>query len=322
MARADIEGAKGAYGHALAHDPAHGPALRNLAHTIRERASRAEPGDAAAQWQILRRFAEAAIHADARAAEPWFHVAAALRELGEPAVDALRSYLQRDGEDSMGARLALAALGEDELPARHSPAYVRRVYAEKSFLGGAGAERRGYNGHRLILDAVAPILGAADGLRVLDAGCGAGWLGLAIRDRVEWLEGFDISERMTARARETNAYDRLETADLDAFLPRHRDRYDLIVLAAVLVHYGDLSGILSLLRESLRAGGALVFTVFKLAGGECRNFDTTAYNFFAHDAVYIENILAETGFPACSIEEAVHEYHGDEPRMCYVVTAR
>jgi len=317
-----IDGAIDAYGHALDHDPAHGPALRNLAHNLKERAGRAESDDAAATaWRRLQQCAEAALQADARTAEPWFHLASARRELGEAsAADALRAYLQRDEADAMGARLALAALGEGELPIRHSPAYIARLYAEKTFLGGAGAERRGYNGHRLILDAVAPIL--SDGMRVLDAGCGAGRLGLAIRGRVASLDGFDIADRMTDRARKTNAYDHLETADLETFLPRHRDRYDVIILAAVLVHYGDLSGILPLLRQSLRASGSLVFTVFKLAGDGARNFDTTAYNFFAHGAAYLEKTLTDSGFPTCSIQEAIHEYHGDEPRMCYVVTAR
>jgi predicted TPR repeat methyltransferase len=197
---------------------------------------------------------------------------------------------------------------------------VERVYAEKTFLGGPGAESRGYRGHRIILDAVAPILDA--GMRVLDAGCGAGRLGLAIRNRVAVLEGLDISERMTAQARETKAYDRLETADLETFLPRHRDRYDLIILAAVLVHYGDLSGILSLLRKSLRADGALVFTTFELAGDGARNFGTTASNFFAHGAGYLEQSLRKAAFDTISIDQAIHEYHGDDPRMCHIVTAK
>jgi SAM-dependent methyltransferase len=95
---------------------------------------------------------------------------------------------------------------------------------------------------------------------ILDAGCGSGGLGLARSRRPGWrLTGVERDPVRAARARQSEAYERLIEADLAAALPELAaagDRFDAFVFADVLEHLEDpvasLRAALAIAREGAR----------------------------------------------------------------------
>jgi predicted TPR repeat methyltransferase len=84
------------------------------------------------------------------------------------------------------------------------------------------------------------------------------------RPCVAHLAGVDLSPGMIARARAKSIYDRLETADLSAFLPAERAaqrRYDLVIAADVFAYLYDLAPVVRAVADVLGQGGILAFTV-------------------------------------------------------------
>ena len=115
---------------------------------------------------------------------------------------------------------------------------------------------------------------------MLDAGCGTGLAGLAVRDLAGYLAGFDLSPRMVQKAEARGLYDALWVGDLvDSILAR-RDTFDLVLAADVLVYVGD-SG-------PGHGGGCLLFAgragvfAFTCERGPGDGFDLHEGRRFAH----------------------------------------
>jgi predicted TPR repeat methyltransferase len=65
-------------------------------------------------------------------------------------------------------------------------------------------------------------------------------MGQRLRDRVDHLEGIDLSAAMIAETARKGVYDRLEKAELVAFLKRHVAEADLVTAADVFIYCGAL----------------------------------------------------------------------------------
>ena len=98
-----------------------------------------------------------------------------------------------------------------------------------------------------------------------------------------------------------------------------RERFDLIGLAAVLVHFGNLAPVLAGARQALRENGGLAFTVLTHAGSGVVLDETS---FFRHGQDHVEEALRQAGFTPLLIEEGVHEVHDGQPVMGLAVGAR
>lgn len=100
-----------------------------------------------------------------------------------------------------------------------------------------------------------------DGLRVLDLGCGYGWI-------ARWAEtqgaaevvAVDVSEKMLARARAFDDDGRIRyvRADVDTFEPP--GPFDLVVSSLTLHYLARLDEVVGRLASSLRSGGRFVFS--------------------------------------------------------------
>lgn len=106
------------------------------------------------------------------------------------------------------------------------------------------------------------LAGDVDGRRVLDAGCGAGPLSAALRDRGAVMTGFDSSPAMLDLARKRLGADAdLRVADLSQPLPYADAQFDDVICSLVLHYLQDWSGPLSELRRVLKPGGRLLLAV-------------------------------------------------------------
>ncbi|QFZ21010.1 class I SAM-dependent methyltransferase [Saccharothrix syringae] len=112
------------------------------------------------------------------------------------------------------------------------------------------------------LPAMLDLAGDVAGRRVLDAGCGAGPLAEALRDRGAVVAGFDASTTMVELARRRLGADAdLRVADLAEPLPYPDGAFDDVVAALVLHYLEDWTAPLAELRRVLRTGGRLIVAV-------------------------------------------------------------
>ena len=110
--------------------------------------------------------------------------------------------------------------------------------------------------------AILALAGDVTGRRILDAGCGAGPLFEALRDRGAIVTGFDTSPGMLAVARRRLGADAdLQVADLAEPLPFADGAFDDVVASLVLHYLEDWGPPLAELRRVLKPGGRLIVAI-------------------------------------------------------------
>jgi SAM-dependent methyltransferase len=129
------------------------------------------------------------------------------------------------------------------------------------------------------------LAGDVTGRRILDAGCGAGPLSAALRDRGAVVTGVDASAGMLELARRRLGPDTdLRVADLADPLPFPDAAFDDVVASLVLHYIQDWGPTLAELRRVLVPGGRLIASVDhpfvialtrRLAGKEANYFGVT-----------------------------------------------
>ena len=145
---------------------------------------------------------------------------------------------------------------------------------------------------------------------ILDLGCGTGRLASYLKPYSKNLDGVDLSPDMIKLADETALYDAVYQEDIETYLGKISHQYDVVVAAAVLIHFFDLYNILSLIRSSLRENGKLIFSVFE---GASSDKELNEFLMYSHSAKYINNLANLLGFQIKYKKTAVHEYHKDIP---------
>ena len=110
--------------------------------------------------------------------------------------------------------------------------------------------------------AMLALAGEVAGRRILDAGCGAGPLLAALRDRGAIVTGFDKSAGMLEQARRRLGDDAdLQVAELGKPLPYPDDTFDDVTASLVLHYLEDWRPALAELRRVLKPGGRLIASV-------------------------------------------------------------
>jgi SAM-dependent methyltransferase len=110
--------------------------------------------------------------------------------------------------------------------------------------------------------AIIDLAGDVAGRNILDAGCGAGPLAAALRERGAQITGFDSSPAMVALAERRLGTDtKVLVADLAEPLPFSAGEFDDVVASLVLHYLEDWSGPLAELHRVLKPGGRLIISV-------------------------------------------------------------
>jgi len=235
-------------------------------------------------------------------------------ELGErdQAEQHLRRCLECDPDDARGARILLAYLGAEAAPERTPAAHLRSLYESRSRIWDL---ERTYFAPALVAEAfrryTSPALSD-----LLDIGCGTGLVGALVRDKAGRLDGVDLSAAMLQKAKAKGGYDQLFEADLATFMASHPGRYDAVLAAATLIHFGDLAALFQAASGCLRAQGLFVFTLFPAeAGTDFAVAATTRLaqsGCFRHSAAYVERLASETGFSMLELKPVIHEHDQDD----------
>jgi len=244
--------------------------------------------------------------------EPCWLIAETLRQIGRlgEAADHYRHLLRLDPADGWGAALALAQLGEAEMPAAAAPAHISALYDQyaDSFEQNL-TDDLAYRAPDLIASALAAI-GVAKGLDILDAGCGTGLMGQAVHGLARSLVGVDLSARMIERAAKRNIYDELVVGDLLITLRARPSRHDLVLAADVLIYFGDLHPITAAVHATLRPRGLFAFTVER---GEGAPVTLQQNGRFAHSAEHLRAIAAASGLELTRLEPTITRYEKNAP---------
>jgi 2-polyprenyl-3-methyl-5-hydroxy-6-metoxy-1,4-benzoquinol methylase len=108
-------------------------------------------------------------------------------------------------------------------------------------------------------------LGDVSDRRVLDAGCGDGWLSVILAKRGAVVDSFDISSEAIRVAREradVNGVNEVTLFEVASFydLPFDDAAYDLVVGQAILHHLSDKRRVAAELHRVLKPGGLAVFS--------------------------------------------------------------
>ncbi len=265
-------------------------------------------GDAAAAADLFRQALELA----PGWAPAWFGLAEACEAAGErdAAVEAYRRTLALAPEDPLGALPRLARLGAGE--AAMTPAYVAALFDDYAPRFEAHlTQALAYRGPQILSDALDQ---AAPGRRfaeAMDLGCGTGLMAEAIRDRVEAIDGVDVSAAMVSQARGRGLYRDLAAGEMIAVLAgKGAERYDLILAADVLVYVADCESLFRAVAHALRPGGLFAFTTQSCDGEGWRLGDDLRFH---QSPSYIRRMASETGFEVRVMADCVVRLDRGQP---------
>ncbi|WP_407648382.1 tetratricopeptide repeat protein [Aliidongia dinghuensis] len=235
----------------------------------------------------------------------------------------LKEWLARD-PDHAGARHILSALTGEGIEPRASDRYIKRLFDGYATSFDEHLEHLDYVAPRLLAAAVGRALGAPGGqLSVLDAGCGTGRWAELLRPFARELVGVDLSGGMLEQARRNRGYDRLEEAELTAYLAAHPRAFDLVFSADTLVYFGDLGLVTRAAADALRAGGLFAFTVEQLDDDGTGAPFVLHYNGrFAHARHHLVEAMGAAGLDIASLEAGALRSERHKPVNGWVMAAR
>lgn len=231
------------------------------------------------------------------------------------AIAAWRKLEALDDEGVFGAQLKLAAHGAGPAGTGTAVGYVEALFDqyapqfEASLVG-----KLGYRVPDLLEQMVAEEmgrLGLVTFAKALDLGCGTGLMGERLRDRVEHLEGIDISAAMIAETARKGIYDHLQKAELVAALNARRADADLVTAADVLIYCGDLQPVLAALVPALKPGGLAAFSLEAHDGEEALFLRPSLR--YAHGVQATREALVVAGLDVLRFETAILRFDRGAP---------
>ncbi len=148
---------------------------------------------------------------------------------------------------------------------------------------------------------------AGPGIRLLDAACGTGLVGLRLRAWADEIVGIDLSPGMLAEAERKGVYDELTIGDISNALKEHDGSFDLVTCAEGLYHLSDLSGFFAGAASRLVPGGMLAVSVDPCA--DQWQIRATILGGFAHSRSYLRRLAVENGLAEIQIQILEHRAH-------------
>ena len=160
---------------------------------------------------------------------------------------------------------------------------------------------------KVLADFAIESTGTRPGIRVLDAACGTGLVGLHLQAWADEIVGIDLSPDMLAEAGKKGVYAKLTLGDISTALKDHGGSFDLVTCAGALYHLPDLSGFFGGATCRLVPGGVLAVSVDPCSDDwEVR---TTILGGFAHSRRYLRRLALENGLDEIAIRVLEHRAH-------------
>ena len=242
------------------------------------------------------------------------------------AAEAWRRVLALSPFDIFGAGLKLSLTGQAEMPATPPSDYVEALFDSYSDrFDAALVEDLGYCVPERLTALLGEVAGAETRFaKVIDLGCGTGLFGERIRRLTSWLEGYDLSQGMLAKASDKGVYDRLGQADILHGIPAARlygaEPADLVAAADVFAYFGDLDGVIDIAADLTAPGGLLAFSCE--AGQDGANWLLQSSLRYCHGAPYLRSCLERHGLTVERLEREPIRRDGSDMITGFLVIAR
>lgn len=223
---------------------------------------------------------------------------------------AFETYFKANPDDAEIEHL-LIALKDETPPERASDRTIQKIY--KDFAWSYETRMRDdleYKGPERLFDAIKSVIGDAQGLRVLDIGCGSGFAGVTLRPLAAHMTGVDLSPDMIELARKRGIYDVLEVAEITEWLEKSDDEFDLICCCDCLIYFGDLRRITAAAARRLKPGGIYALTTESGPAFPFRITDTGRYE---HHPDHVREAAAAAGLSVAVLDQGFlrFEYGAD-----------
>ncbi len=268
--------------------------------------------------------ARQAVAADPADWDSWQAIARIAQLLGrrQEARAAWRRYCDGRPEDGEAAQILLA-LQDAPPPPRAADRTVKDIYGR--FAASYEARMRGdlkYAGPERLWAEVEAVVGERTGLRILDLGCGSGLMGACARAKARALTGIDLSPEMIELARARGIYDRLEVAEITAWLDGGGEAFDLILCCDSLIYFGALEPVMTAAAARLAPGGHFAVSMERGAHPPFRLSPETGR--YSHHPDHLRAAAAAAGFAIAALAEDFLrlEYGQDVTGMYAVLAAR
>lgn len=214
----------------------------------------------------------------------------------ELAADVYREWLTQEPDNPV-AQHRLASCVSEGVPTRMSDECAEAMF--DAFAPSFDAHLAGldYQGPSFLFQALSLALQGKQDLNILDAGCGTGLCGPLLRPIASQLVGVDISSAILQKARDRDCYDRLEKAELTAYLPTVRDPFDVLAACDTFNYFGELLPVFQGAFHALKPLGLLVFTVEDgLGAAMASGWHLAVHGRYVHEDHAIQQWLHAAGF--------------------------
>jgi len=232
----------------------------------------------------------------------WYDLGELADQLGrrEEARAAYERYIELSPGDAE-MRHILAGLRGEPPPPRMSNEALAQIYSEfsQSFDSTVCVDL-GYKGPERLREIAEPLLGGRQNLIALDLGCGTGLAGVQFKPLVSRLIGVDISPEMIELARARNLYDRLDVAEITAWLEQSPEQFDLVFCCDCLVYFGDLRQVLLPVVQRLHQNALLAFT---LERGEGYPHQLSSTGRYTHHPDHVREVATDAKLNMECLEE-------------------
>lgn len=240
------------------------------------------------------------------------------------AISAWRRLEALDDDGVFGARLKLAAHNAGAAGEGTAVSYVEALFDQYApQFEHSLVDKLGYRVPEM-LDALVVEAMAAMGIerfsKAIDLGCGTGLMGEKLREKVDFLEGVDISAAMIAETARKGIYDNLQKAELVAALNARRAEADLMTAADVFIYCGDLQPVLAALVPALKPGGLVAFSLEAHDGEEALFLRPSLR--YAHGVAATRDALVVAGLEVLRFETATLRQDRGAPITGILVLAR
>ena len=170
----------------------------------------------------------------------------------------------------------------------------------------AEREKKGIE-HDPVVPGLLDIIGDVSGLKVLDAGCGEGYLARILANRGAQVTGIDISPRLIQMAQAKNVEGTIvyRVADLSQPLPEYRRHFDVIASHLVLNDVYDYRGFIATLETAVKPGGRCVLSMNNPYSFVIRSHVT---NYFDSGKTFPYRGLSEEGIKVHFYQRTLEEY--------------
>jgi predicted TPR repeat methyltransferase len=199
-------------------------------------------------------------------------------------------------------------------PARAPEEYVKEEFNLFSLSYDRVLHQLNYVVPRLVAEEMTRVFAPRRELEILDGGCGTGLCGRELRPYAHTLVGVDLSEGMLRHAHYRGVYDEIVRAELRGWLETQRQRFDVIVLADVLIYFGELKSVFEAAAAALKRNGTIIFSTEAPAGNNSESsFYLNAAGRYGHGENYLREVLDQSGFTICTL--ALHVIRNEDRQV-------